>query len=136
MRSIVDSIIEKGYVTKPYIGVMVSDVGEESTKYGLPEGAAVVSVTEGGPAEKAGIKANDIITEVNGKAISGKSDLSAVISEHAAGDKLTLSIYRQGETLSVTVEIGEQQTSALANEQQSSQQQTMPNGGGFFGFGG
>lgn len=136
VRSIVDSIIEKGYVTKPYIGVMVSDVGEESTKYGLPEGAAVVSVTEGGPAEKAGIKANDIITEVNGKAISGKSDLSAVISEHAAGDKLTLSIYRQGETLSVTVEIGEQQTSALANEQQSSQQQTMPNGGGFFGFGG
>lgn len=135
VRSIVDSIIEKGYVTKPYIGVMVSDVGEESTKYGLPEGAAVVSVTEGGPAEKAGIKANDIITEVNGKAISGKSDLSAVISEHAAGDKLTLSIYRQGETLSVTVEIGEQQTSALANEQQSSQQQTMPNGG-FFGFGG
>ena len=132
VRSIVDSIIEKGYVTKPYIGVMVSDVGEESTKYGLPEGAAVVSVTEGGPAEKAGIKANDIITEVNGKAISGKSDLSAVISEHAAGDKLTLSIYRQG----VTVEIGEQQTSALANEQQSSQQQTMPNGGGFFGFGG
>lgn len=136
VRSIVDSIIEKGYVTKPYIGVMVSDVGEESTKYGLPEGAAVVSVTEGGPAEKAGIKANDIITEVNGKAISGKSDLSAVISEHAAGDKLTLSIYRQGETLSVTVEIGEQQTSALANQQQSSQQQTMPNGGGFFGFGG
>ncbi len=136
VRSIVDSIIEKGYVTKPYIGVMVSDVGEESTKYGLPEGAAVVSVTEGGPAEKAGIKANDIITEVNGKAISGKSDLSAVISEHAAGDKLTLSIYRQGETLSVTVEIGEQQTSALANEQQSSQQQTVPNGGGFFGFGG
>ena len=136
VRSIVDSIIEKGYVTKPYIGVMVSDVGEESTKYGLPEGAAVVSVTEGGPAEKAGIKANDIITEVNGKAISGKSDLSAVISEHAARDKLTLSIYRQGETLSVTVEIGEQQTSALANEQQSSQQQTMPNGGGFFGFGG
>ena len=136
VRSIVDSIIEKGYVTKPYIGVMVSDVGEESTKYGLPEGAAVVSVTEGGPAEKAGIKANDIITEVNGKAISGKSDLSAVISEHAAGDKLTLSIYRQGETLSVTVEIGEQQTSALANQQQSSQQQTRPNGGGFFGFGG
>lgn len=136
VRSIVDSIIEKGYVTKPYIGVMVSDVGEESTKYGLPEGAAVVSVTEGGPAEKAGIKANDIITEVNGKAISGKSDLSAVISEHAAGDKLTLSIYRQGETLSVTVEIGEQQTSALANGQQSSQQQTVPNGGGFFGFGG
>lgn len=136
VRSIVDSIIENGYVTKPYIGVMVSDVGEESIKYGLPEGAAVVSVTEGGPAEKAGIKANDIITEVNGKAISGKSDLSAVISEHAAGDKLTLSIYRQGETLSVTVDIGEQQTSALANEQQSSQQQTMPNGGGFFGFGG
>ena len=139
VRSIVDSIIEKGYIAKPYIGVMVGDVSEESTKYGLPEGAAVVSVTEGGPAEKAGLKANDIITAVDGKAISGKSDLSSVIAEHSAGDKLTLTVYRQGETLTVTVEIGEQQTSALSDQQSGSQQggqQQSQGQQGFFGFGG
>ena len=138
VRSIVDSIIEKGYVAKPYIGVMVSDVSDEATNYGTPAGAAVVSVTEGGPAEKAGLQANDIITAVDGEAISGKSDLSSIISDHAAGDKLTLTVYRQGQTLTVTVEIGEQTTSALAeteNSQQSSSQsqQQMP---GFFGYGG
>ncbi len=138
VRSIVDSIIEKGYVAKPYIGVMVSDVSDEAISYGTPAGAAVASVTEGGPAEQAGLQANDIITAVDGKEISGKSDLSSVISDHAAGDKLTLSVYRQGQTLTVTVTVGEQTTSAIAEEQNSSQsrqqqQQTMPD---IFGFGG
>lgn len=133
VRSIVDSIIEKGYVAKPYIGVMVSDVSDEAKSYGTPAGAAVVSVTEGGPAEKAGLQANDIITAVDGKEISGKSGLSSLIADCAAGDKLTLSVYRQGQTLTVTVTVGEQTTSALANQQQQQQQQTMPD---IFGFGG
>ena len=139
VRSIVDSIIEKGYVAKPYIGVMVADVSDEAKSYGTPAGAAVASVTEGGPAEKAGLQANDIITAVNGKEISGKSDLSSIIADCTAGDKLTLSVYRQGQTLTVTVTVGEQTTSALANQQQrqqsqqSQQQQTMPD---IFGFGG
>ncbi len=123
VRSIVDSIIEKGYVAKPYIGVMVSDVSDEAISYGTPAGAAVVSVTEGGPAEKAGLQANDIITAVDGKEISGKSGLSSIIADCAAGDKLTLSVYRQGQTLTVTVTVGEQTTSALANQQQQQQQQ-------------
>lgn len=141
VRSIVDSIIEKGYIAKPYIGVMVSDVSDEAINYGTPAGAAVASVTEGSPAEKAGLQANDIITAVDGKEISGKSDLSSVISDHEVGDTLTLTVYRQGQTLTVTVEIGEQTTSAIAEEQnssqqsssQSQQQQQMP---GFFGYGG
>ena len=136
VRSIVDSIIEKGYVAKPYIGVMVSDVSDEAISYGTPAGAAVVSVTEGGPAEKAGLQANDIITAADGKEISGKSGLSSLIADCAAGDKLTLSVYRQGQTLTVTVTVGEQTTSALANQQQQQQQQqqqTMPD---IFGFGG
>ena len=135
VRSIVDSIIEKGYVAKPYIGVMVSDVSDEAISYGTPAGAAVVSVTEGGPAEKAGLQANDIITAADGKEISGKSGLSSIIADCAAGDKLTLSVYRQGQTLTVTVTVGEQTTSALANQQQQQQQQqqTMPD---IFGYGG
>lgn len=134
VRSIVDSIIEKGYVAKPYIGVMVSDVSDEAISYGTPAGAAVVSVTEGGPAEKAGLQANDIITAAGGKEISGKSGLSSLIADCAAGDKLTLSVYRQGQTLTVTVTVGEQTTSALANQQQQQQQQqTMPD---IFGYGG
>ena len=137
VKPIVESIIEKGYVSKPYIGVMVGDVSDEAKNYGTPAGAAVASVTEGGPADKAGIQANDIITAVDGEEISGRSDLSSAISDHSAGDKITLSVYRQGETLSITVEIGEQTTSATESQSSStqssqSQQQTIPG----FGFGG
>ena len=135
VRSIVDSIIEKGYVAKPYIGVMVADVSDEAKNYGTPAGAAVASVTEGGPADKAGLQTNDIITAVDGKEISGKSDLSSIIADHAAGDKLTLSVYRQGQTLTLTVEIGEQTTSAIADQQDSQQSQSQQ-APGFFGFGG
>ena len=136
VRSIVDSIIEKGYVAKPYIGVMVADVSDEAKNYGTPAGAAVASVTEGGPADKAGLQTNDIITAVDGKEISGKSDLSSIIADHAAGDKLTLSVYRQGQTLTLTVEIGEQTTSAVADQQDSQQSQSQQQAPGFFGFGG
>ena len=136
VRSIVDSIIEKGYVAKPYIGVMVADVSDEAKNYGPPAGAAVASVTEGGPADKAGLQANDIITAVDGTEISGKSDLSSIIADHAAGDKLTLSVYRQGQTLTLTVEIGEQTTSAIADQQDSQQSQSQQQTPGFFGFGG
>lgn len=94
-----------------------------------------MSVTEGGPADKAGLKQNDIVTAIDGETVKGKSDLSSAVSDHTAGDKLTLTVYRQGETLTVTVEIGEQTTDAL--QQQSSQQQSssqsFPN---IFGFGG
>ena len=46
VRGIVQSIIENGYIAKPYIGVSVDDVSEETQSYGLPQGAAVKSVTQ------------------------------------------------------------------------------------------
>lgn len=133
VKSIVESIIEKGVVTKPYIGVTVSDLSEDATKYGLPQGAAVVSVTESGPAAKAGIQANDIITAVNGTQISGKSDLSSAVADSAAGDKLELTVYRQGETLTVTVVVGEQTSDAIAQQSAQQSSQSIP---GIFGYGG
>ena len=110
--------------------------GKDVLNYGTPAGAAVASVTEGGPADKAGLQTNDIITAVDGTEISGKSDLSSIIADHAAGDKLTLSVYRQGQTLTLTVEIGEQTTSAIADQQDSQQSQSQQQTPGFFGFGG
>lgn len=136
IRSIVDSIIEKGYISKPYIGVSVGDVSEETMGYGLPAGAAVKSVVEDSPAEKAGIKVNDIITAVNGNEITGRSELSETISSCAVGDKLTLTVYRQGETLSIDVTVGEQTKSALESDNSGSQSNQQQGGSisDFFGF--
>ena len=136
IRDIVDSIITNGYIVKPYIGVSVSTVSSEATGYGLPGGASVQQIAEGSPAEKAGLQVNDIITAVNGTEISSSGELVEIVGNCAPGDELTLSVYRQGETLELTLTVGEQSKSALeATSNQQSQQQTMPNyGGGFFGF--
>ena len=104
---IAQSIIEKGYVSTPYIGVTVSDVGQQFQNYGLPQGAAVQSVVEGGPAEKAGLQANDIITHIGGEEITGYAQLSQYIREAGVGGQLKLTVFRQGQTLEITVTIGE-----------------------------
>ena len=137
VRGIVESIIENGYVAKPYIGVIVSDVSEETMGYGLPAGAAVKAVSQDSPAEKAGLQVNDIITAVNGKEISGRTGLSEAVSAASVGDTLTLTVYRQGNTISVDVTVGEQIQSALANEdnRQSEQQSGYGSLPDFFGFG-
>lgn len=137
VRGIVESIIENGYVAKPYIGVTVTDVSEETMGYGLPAGAAVRAVSEDSPAQKAGLQVNDIVTAVNGKEISGRTGLSEAVSAASVGDTLTLTVYRQGKTISVDVTVGEQIQSALANEdsRQSSQQSGYGSLPGIFGFG-
>ncbi len=108
VRSIVESIIEKGYYSKPYLGVGVVDVSREYQIYGLPQGAAIQSITEGGPAEAAGLQIGDIITGFQGTEVTSRSELSTLIGRCSIGDTVTLTVYRQGETVEVIVTIGEQ----------------------------
>ena len=113
VRSIVESIIENGYIVKPYVGVSVTNVSSESQQLGLPQGAAVAEVVADSPAETAGLKVNDIITAVNGDAISGSSALVDYVGNCAVGDELTLSVYRQGETLELKLTVGQKTQDAL-----------------------
>ena len=121
IKSIVESIIEKGYISKPYIGISVMDVSSETQQYGIPAGAAVQAVSEDGPAAQAGLQKGDVITAVNGISLTS-NELVAFIGESEVGDEIVLSIYRQGETLELTVTVGEQIQSALENEEEETQQ--------------
>ena len=125
VRSIFESIITNGYIVKPYIGVTVSDVSSESQSYGLPQGAAVRSVTENGPAAEAGLQENDIITAVNGETITGSNDLVKLVKASAAGDTLELTVYRQGQTTTLTLTVGEQKTDALPAQTTDQTQQSQ-----------
>ena len=116
IRGIVDSIIEKGYISKPYLGVTVKDMGKENEIYGLPMGAAVQSVTEDSPAEKGGLKVGDIITAVNGTTITTGTALADMVGDSQIGDVLTLTVFRSGRTIEIKVEIGEQIQSALQDQ--------------------
>lgn len=133
VKKLVESLIEKGYISKPYIGVSVADVSEETQSYGLPEGASVRNVVAGSPAETAGLQANDIITAVDGNAITGSSDLVSVIGESEIGQVLKLTVYRKGVTMELELTVGEQIQQGLQEETQQQQQQ-MPNQGGISGF--
>ncbi len=135
-RKIATSIIEKGYIAKPYIGVSVTDVSADAQRYGLPKGAAVASIVENSPAADAGLVINDIITEVNGVAIAGSSDLVSTVGKAQVGDKLQLKVYRQNAYIDVTLTVGEQIQSALESEPSSTEQNNTPFpwGGLFPGF--
>ena len=130
-RSIAQSIIEKGYVSKPYIGLSATTVSTETQSYGLPQGAAVKEVAPDGPAAAGGLQVNDIITHINGKEITGSGDLVNIVGESVAGDTLKFTVYRKGNTLELTITVGEKIQSAQ-QQQQNTQAQTpqYPWGGG------
>ena len=142
--NIITSIIEKGYIEKPYIGVSVISVSNETQKYGLPQGAAVQSLTEDGPAKAAGLQVNDIITKVNDTEITSSNDLVKTISACKPGDRITLTVYRQGQTMEISLEVAQKiqsATAAAASESSGQSQQNQSRGysgqlPGFFGFGG
>ena len=119
---IVESIIEKGYIAKPYIGVTITDVSAEAQAYGIPVGAAVQAVTEGAPAQKAGLQVNDVITAVDGQAVTGSADLVETVGKTQAGDELTLTVYRMGQTLELKLTVEEQISSATAQQAQTQSQ--------------
>ena len=123
VQDIVTSIIEKGYISRPYIGVSVANVSEESQSYGMPQGAAIRSVEQNGPAEKAGLQANDIVTAINGETISSYEDLANRVSASEPGDELAFTVYRKGETLTIIVVVGEKTQDALPSSQSESSQQ-------------
>ena len=134
VKEIVMSIIEKGYISKPYIGVSITTVSSESISLGVPEGAIVKEITEGGPADKAGLKVNDVITAINGQAVTSSDDVVDIVGDMAVGDKAELSIYRSGDTATITITIEEKVVSALAEEDDDTSSQSS-NGYNYYGYG-
>lgn len=100
---ICNDIIENGMDGTPsnsaaYLGVEINT--------NFTGGAYISSVTEGGPAEKAGLKSGDIIVSFDGNKITGYNDLVSAINSHKAGDTVTVGIYRNGKESSLSVTLG------------------------------
>ena len=136
VKDIIKSIIENGYITKPYIGVSVTDVSRETQSYGLPKGAAVRSIAEDGPAADTGLEESDIITAINGEEIDGSKALVDAVRNASAGDELVFKVYRKGESIERKVIVGEDVQPARADEKseeenQGNGQMTFPWGNRF-----
>jgi serine protease Do len=105
-----DQLRAKGRVIRGRIGVTIAPVTKEvaeSIGLGKSAGALVQGVESGGPAEKAGIEAGDIIVKVNGKPVEKSGDLPRIIGNTEPGSKATLQLFRRGASKDVSVVVGE-----------------------------
>jgi serine protease Do len=105
-----DQLRTNGRVIRGRIGVQIAPVTKEVAEaigLGKPAGALVQSVETGGPADKAGVEAGDIITRVDGKVVEKSGDLPRIVGGTRPGSKATLQIFRRGSTKELSVTVGE-----------------------------
>jgi serine protease Do len=107
---VVDQLKTKGRVSRGWLGVLIQDVTRELAEtFGMdqPRGALVAQVLSGSPAEKAGIKAGDVILSYNGKAITASSGLPPLVGTSAVGQAAQVEVLRRGKVEKVPIVIGE-----------------------------
>ena len=108
-KPIYEDLIEYSKVKRPYIGFSGRDLDEETAQYNnLVVGVYVVSIEEFSAAEKAGLRAGDVVTAINGTSITTMNELNAVKNECQIGDEITLTIVRNGEEREIKVTLMEQ----------------------------
>jgi serine protease Do len=101
-----DQLQKNGKVLRSRIGVSVQDIRQQlALSFGLttPHGALISAVDPAGPGEKAGLKAGDVITSVNGRTIDHSWDLPAIVSQLAPGSQAKLGIWHDRKATEVTV---------------------------------
>jgi len=98
VKSIVDQIIQNGTVDRPYLGIR----GQETN-----QGQGVVSVESDSPADKAGLRAGDVITAIDGQQLDADHTfIDQLIFNHKPGDKISLTVDRDGSDVTIEVTLG------------------------------
>jgi serine protease Do len=111
VKGLIDSVITKGKLERPYLGVMYVTLTDDVAKqYGLevkrgayiaPDVASSSPVIQDGPAHKAGVRAGDVIAKVDDKAIDEKNSLTSILGKKTVGDKVKLTIIRDGKEITL-----------------------------------
>lgn len=116
----IEDLRDYGYITGAYLGILCRDVDATGQAYGLPAGIYVEEVTPGYAAEEAGIQVKDIIVNLGGYEIRNMSDLTRVLRRFDADETTTVTVYRGGKeiNLSITLDEKPQQTDAPQQEEQ------------------
>jgi len=109
VKEIVDQLIRQGYVSgRPLLGIECNEVTSYYQQfYNLPAGIRVVTVNDGGPADKAGLVTGDIILSMDGTRVTTLDALNGALYTHEVGDTVQLVIYRGGKQLTMNLTLGE-----------------------------
>lgn len=116
-KKIIDDLTSHGYVTgRPQLGITYKDLSQNTSAYTSQtsgsSGVLVVGVNTDGPADKAGIKAGDIIVGADGELVTGAEDLKNAIKKYDAGEKIHLTIVRNRNYYDVDVTLEDQNPDA------------------------
>ena len=109
-KSVVNQIVEFGRTKRGWLGVRIQEVNDDiadSLNLDKASGALVASVSPGGPADKAGVQAGDVILKFDGKEINQMRSLPRVVAETAINKKADVEIWRKGNHITKQVAVGE-----------------------------
>jgi Do/DeqQ family serine protease len=109
VKMVLDQIVKNGSVTRGWIGVEVQEITPtvaESFKLGSTRGALVAGVYRGGPADKAGVKPGDVLTEIQGKPVIDPPAMLNLVAALEPGSSAKMKLRRQGRDISASITVG------------------------------
>ena len=132
VMAIIDDIMTNGFVSnKSYLGVSAGTLTEQMAaqyRYGISNGVFIYSVEEGSAAAKAGLQMGDVIRKVDDIVITSLEDLTAAKKNYSAGDHSTLTVYRNGNELTMELTWGAKPADDSVQNDQNQQGGQYPNG--------
>jgi serine protease DegQ len=116
-KQVMESILTNGSVTRGWIGVEPQNLTKElAESLNLPKdttGVLISGVLEGGPADKAGMKPGDVLTQVNGQAVNDVVTLLNRIAQTSPGDEAKINLLRKGKAMTLKVQVGKRPKSKV-----------------------
>jgi serine protease Do len=107
IKPILTEFLATGTVSRPFLGIRYRFISQDVAIFNeVPQGAFIQEVVQGGPAEKAGVRENDIITKINNQVINSETKIAELISQSKIGDNLQLTIYREGKEFNLSAIVG------------------------------
>ena len=119
-KGVIRQLQDDGEVTRGWLGVTIHDLSEDLAEYhGLKDkkGVLITAVLPDNPADTAGIMANDIILEINGKKVEGTRELMALIANAEVGKAITVKAFRDGKAKNFIVKIGKRDEQRLSQRE-------------------
>lgn len=108
-KEVINELIEKGKVIRPYIGIYIQSVDKELAEYfGIPaEGVIIGNVVPNSPASKAGLQKYDVILSIDDKKVNSPDDVNEITAKKKVNDRIVLEILRSGKPMVLTVQLAE-----------------------------
>lgn len=132
VMSIISDLQEYGYVTGAYLGVTVQDTDAAAAKlYGMPTGAYVNSVVDGGSADRAGVQPKDIIIGLGDIEVTNRTELTRALRRFKAGDETTITVIRSGERITLNITLDEKPKDLDSSNSTTATEPNMPESGDY-----